>query len=285
MRRTSTAKRKLGEVTEDIFEEIVRIKGTGGQAALATIISTTGSTPREIGSKMLIRSDGTILGSMGGGSAEAEVCQVAMKVILEGKPKVLHFDLTGREAVEEGMICGGIMDVFIEPITFSPTLFIFGGGHISLSLAKMGKLAGFRVVVLDDRPEFACRERFPEVDEIYAQDFSTVFPELMIDDSSYIVIVTRGHLSDEKVLDWAVQTRARYIGMLGSRKKNETVFSHLRSRRVSEELIGRVNAPIGLEIGAETPEEISVSILAEVIKVRRAAGKPFSTPEGERKLK
>ena len=254
---------------EDVFEEIVRTRQEGKGAALATIISTKGSAPREGGAKMLIREDGTTLGSIGGGSIEAEVCREAVKVMSEGKPKVLHFDLTGREIAEEGMICGGVMDVFVEPILSQPTLYIFGGGHISLPLARIAKMVGFRIVVIDDRPEFANLERFPEADETLAHDFPVVFPKLKINKSSYIVIVTRGHLSDEAVLEWAVRTDAKYIGMVGSKKKVNTIFPNLQSRDVLREVLEKVHAPIGLDIHAETPEEIAVSILGEIIKVRR----------------
>jgi xanthine dehydrogenase accessory factor len=148
---------------------------------------------------------------------------------------------------------------------------IFGGGHISLPLARIGKMVGFRVIVIDDRPEFANRERFPEADEIFAQDFSLVYPQLQINKSSYIVIVTRGHLSDETVLEWAVGTEAAYIGMIGSEKKVNTIFSHLQSKGTPREVLEKVHAPIGLDIHAETPEEIAISILAEVIKVKRTS--------------
>jgi len=254
---------------EDIFEEIVKIRSEGGRAALATITSINGSTPRKEGSKMLVRSDGTILGSIGGGSVEAQVCQEAMKITKEGKSRILRFNLTGKEGAEEGMICGGNMEIFLEPILPEPSLYIFGGGHISFSIAKIGKMVGFKVVVIDDRAEFANPERFPEADEIIAQGFASVFPRLKINKSSYIVIVTRGHLQDEKVIEWAVKTDAGYIGMIGSKKKNQTVFSHLQSKGISKKLLDSVYAPIGLDIYAETPEEIAVSIIAEIIKVRR----------------
>jgi len=254
---------------KDIFEEIVRIRSEGGSAALATVIRTEGSTPRKEGSKMLIRGDGTILGSIGGGTLEAQVCREAMGVIEKAKPKVLHFDLTGEEAAEDGMVCGGNTDVLVEPILAQPTLYVFGAGHISLSISKIAKMVGFKVVVIDNRTEFANTDRFPEADEILAEDFSRVFSKLKVNRLSYIVIVTRGHQFDEKVLEWAGKTEAGYIGMIGSREKKEAVFSHLQSKGISEHLLGGVYAPIGIDISAETPEEIAVSIMAEIIKVRR----------------
>jgi xanthine dehydrogenase accessory factor len=256
---------------EDIFEEIARIKQEGGKGALATLVQTKGATPREPGAKMLVLADGTMLGSIGGGCVEAEVWQEAKKVIAEGKPRMMHFDLTGRDAAEsDGLICGGIMDVFVEPILSQPVLYIFGAGHISFFIARVGKMVGFKVAVIDDRADFANERRFPEVDEILAEDFDAVFSRLKINRSAYVVIVTRGHLSDEKVLEWAVGTEAAYIGMIGSRKKNKMVFDNLMARGVPKEALDRVCAPIGLDIGAETPEEIALSIGAQLVQVMRA---------------
>jgi xanthine dehydrogenase accessory factor len=260
-----------GGEMNDIYQEIVRVKAEGEEAALVTIVSATGSTPREEGAKMLVRADGSILGTIGGGGLEAQVIEEAIKVMKQGKPKRLHRSLTASEAEEEGMVCGGELEVFIEPILTPPTLYLFGGGHISVPLAKTGKLLGFKIAVIDDRAEFASPDRFPEADILLAEEFSKSFPKLKVDKSSYIVIVTRGHQHDELVLEWAVGTQAKYIGMIGSKTKVETIFSHLLAKGISKEQLGRVHAPIGLEINAQAPEEIAVSILAEVIKVRRSA--------------
>ena len=257
---------------EDIFKEIAIIKSEGGSAALATVIKAKGSTPREAGSKMLIRSDGTIAGSIGGGSLEATICREAANVIKEANPKLMHFDLTEEEAAGDGMLCGGTMDVFIEHIASEPTLFIFGAGHISLSICKIAKIVGFKVIVIDDRAEFANRERFPEADQLFNDNFSELFSKLKVNRSSYIVIVTRGHKFDEKVLEWAIQSEACYLGMIGSKKKSDTIFANLQSKGVSKKLLETVHAPIGLDINAETPEEIAVSIMAEIIKIRRKKG-------------
>ena len=254
----------------DIYQEIVRIKSEGEEAALVTIVTTTGSTPREEGAKMLVKADGSILGTIGGGNLEAQVIEEAIKVIGQGKPKRIHIGLTAKEVEEEGMLCGGELEVFIEPILTPPTLYIFGGGHISLPLAKMGKLLGFKIAVIDDRAEFANPDRFPEAEIILADHFTKSFPKLKIDKSSYIVIVTRNHQYDDIVLEWAVGTQAKYIGMIGSKTKNKAIFSHLLAKGISRELLDKVHAPIGLEIHAQTPEEIAVSILAEIVTVRRS---------------
>ena len=253
----------------DFFDEIRKIKEEGKSAAVATIIGTKGSTPREVGAKMLIQEDGKIHGTIGGGCIEAEVWQEAMKIIKEATPRTVHFDLTGKKAEDSGMICGGVMDIYIEPIIPNPRVYIFGGGHVSLSVAKMSKMVGFEVVVLDDRPQFANRERFSEADEVIAEEFEFSLPKLKVNRSSYLVIVTRGHAYDQEVLEWAVKTEAGYLGMIGSRRKIQMVYASLKEKGVPAKKLERVHAPIGLNIGALTPEEIAVSIVAEMIQERR----------------
>ena len=253
----------------DFFEEIMKIKNEGRKAALATIIAAKGSTPREMGAKMLIREDGSISGTIGGGCLEAEVWQEAVAVMKTEKPKSVHMDLTGKKAEESGMICGGVMDLYIEPVIPSPVAYLFGGGHISLFLSKLSVMAGFKVVVIDDRQQFANQERFPEAEQVIAEEFPFVFEKLPVNRASYLVIVTRGHAYDQEVLQWALTTEAKYIGMIGSRKKIQTLYANLKGKGVVPEKLKRVHAPIGLSIGALTPEEIAVSIMAEMIQVRR----------------
>jgi xanthine dehydrogenase accessory factor len=256
----------------DYYEEILKLRSEGRRGALATIVTAKGSTPREVGAKMLIYEDGKFLGSVGGGCMEAEVWQEAIKVMEEDKPKILHLDLTGRNAEDVGMICGGVMDIYLEPITPAPRVYIFGGGHISLFVSKISSMVGFQVVVIDERPQFANKERFPEADEVLAEDFEMVLPRLKVNRSSYLVIVTRGHAYDQEVLDWALGQEVRYIGMIGSRVKIHTVYDNLKGKGIKPEQLQRVHAPIGLDLGALTPEEIAVSIVAEMIKVRREKG-------------
>lgn len=272
----------------DLFDEVQKLKSEGKKGALATIIGTKGSTPREVGAKMLIREDGTFLGTIGGGCLEAEVWQAAMNIIKEQRPRTIHFDLTGKQAEEGGMICGGVMDIYIEPILPAERVFVFGGGHISLFVAKMAKMVGFEVSVIDDRPQFANPERFPEANEILAEEFFLAFPKLKVNPSSYVVIVTRGHAYDQEVLEWAVGTKARYIGMIGSRRKIQTVCESLVAKGISREKLEAVHAPIGLDIGALTPEEIAVAIVAELIQERRKTGKGKAyscLPESEKASK
>lgn len=161
------------------------------------------------------------------------------------------------------------MDIYIEPIVPTPRVFIFGGGHISLFVSKMSTMVGFQVVVIDDRPQFANQERFPEAEEVIAEEFPFVLPKLQVNRSTYLVIVTRGHAYDQEVLEWALSKEVKYIGMIGSRKKIQTVYNNLKEKGFTPDQLQRVHAPIGLDIGALTPEEIAVSIVAEMIKVHR----------------
>ena len=260
---------------DDIYEAIARLRRRGEKAVLATIVSTRGSTPRKESAKMLVQANGKIIGTVGGGSIEHQVYQEALQLIEGNESRLAHYKLTNADASKEGMTCGGIVDVFLEPIKPLPTLIIFGGGHISF-LARIGKMVDFCVTIIDDRPEFANAERFPEADETIAEDLTSVTKRLDINSSSYIVIVTRGHQDDTRVLEWAVTTPAVYIGMIGSKRKIHTVFSYLKTKCITQEQLDRVHSPIGLPIGAETPEEIAVSIMAEIIQVRYQLSKTKS---------
>jgi xanthine dehydrogenase accessory factor len=253
---------------DDIYTEITKIRDEGGEAALATVISASGSTPREEGAKMLIRPDGSITGTIGGGSIELQVIKEAIEVIKRGKPKHLCYSL--KEGEDLGMICGGDTEVFIEPIVSTPTLFILGGGHISFSLARIGDLLGFKIVVVDDRPEYATTQRFPEADRVLVTSYDKAFSELKVGKSGYVVIVTHGHKGDAASLEGALSTEAKYIGMIGSKTKNISVYARLKANGITQQQLDTVHAPIGLRIRAQTPEEIAVSIMAEIIQVRRS---------------
>ncbi len=255
----------------DIFAEIARLRKEGRKAALATIIQVQGSIPSYESSKILIRDDGSIVGTVGGGCVEAEVWAAAQDVMREEKPRRLHFNLNNQPEYDNGLICGGSLDIFVEPILATPTAYIFGGGHVSLYLSKVASVAGFDTVVIDDRPAFANQERFPEATETCAGPWEQIFPEIKINDFSYIVIVTRGHKGDLTCLRWALTTPARYIGMIGSRRKFIEIAKVLEGEGVSAEKIDRVHSPVGLDIGALTPEEIAVAIVGEMIAVRRGA--------------
>ena len=253
----------------DIFDEIVRLRRLGQKCALATIVQVRGSIPSFESAKLLVREDGSMLGTIGGGCVEAEVWNAARDVIETEKPRHMHFSLGQDAAYDNGLICGGQLDVFVEPVVPQPAAFIFGAGHISKSLSKVADMAGFRTVVIDDREMFANRERFPEADEVYADEYEAIFPKLPINESSYIVIVTRGHRDDMRVLKWAARTNARYIAMIGSKRKVIGVVKELEKEGVPVGAFERIFAPMGFDIGAVTPEEIAVSVVAEMIAMRR----------------
>ena len=350
-------------VMEDIYSAIVKGLEKKEKVALATLITRVGSAPRAVGAKYLIKGDGTSVGSIGGGCVEAEVWQEAQKVMEIREGRILHFELTSEQLAEGGLICGGNINIFLEPLreeflniyqeaarikqkggsailatlisldgafpkgegskalmkssgekvgflsggleleneilsegekslrerkpkvlvssyegikteillepVFSePTVYLFGGGHVSEQVVPLAKRVHFKVVVIDDREMFANRERFPEADEVIVSEFEKCFDRLNIDDSSYVVIVTRGHLYDGFVLEQAVKSDARYIGMIGSKKKIKTLYQNLMQKGMTKKTLDRVHAPIGIDINSETPEEIAVSIVAELIKVR-----------------
>jgi xanthine dehydrogenase accessory factor len=253
----------------DLYEEIVKLRQAGRRAAVATIVDVHGSIPSFKTAKMLVRDDGSILGTIGGGCVEAEVWQAAREVMESEKPRTLTFNLNHDPKYDTGLVCGGTLDIFIEPILPPALLYIFGAGHVSVNLYKVAKDAGFDVTVADDREAYASRERFPDAKEVIAEDFERIMARLSPNESSYIVIVTRGHRDDMRLLRWAVQTPARYIGMIGSKRKTITIFRELTTEGLAPELFERVHAPVGLDIGAVTPEEIAVAITAELIAARR----------------
>jgi xanthine dehydrogenase accessory factor len=255
----------------NIYEEIVKLQREGRRGAVATIVNSRGSIPSFQSAKMLVRDDGSIAGTIGGGCVEAEVWQAAREVISQEKPRTLSFDLNQDPKYDTGLVCGGTLEIFIEPVLPMPLLYIFGAGHVALELFKAARNAGFDCIVADDRDAYANTERFPNAVQVIAREFNEVLPELLPSESSYIVIATRGHRDDMRVLRWAVQTPARYIGMVGSKRKAITVFRELTREGVDPALFDRVHSPVGLDIGAVTPEEIAVSIVAELIATRRQA--------------
>jgi xanthine dehydrogenase accessory factor len=253
----------------DIYEEIVSLRRQGRRGAVATIVNVRGSIPSFETAKMLVRDDGSIAGTIGGGCVEAEVWQASREVMESEKPRSLTFNLNQSPKYDTGLVCGGTLDIFVEPILPPALLYIFGAGHVSLSLCKVANGAGFDVTVVDDRESYASRERFPEAKEVIGEDFEKAMAQLRPNESSYIVIVTRGHRDDMRVLRWAVQTQARYVGMIGSKRKIIAIFRELTNDGISPHLFEKVHAPVGLDIGAITPEEIAVAITAELIAVRR----------------
>ncbi len=253
----------------DIYEQIVQLRRDGRRGAVATIVNVRGSIPSFRAAKMLVRDDGSIYGTIGGGCVEADVWQAAREVMESEKPRTLTFDLNQEPKYDTGLVCGGTLEVFIEPILPPALLYIFGAGHVAVHLCQAAANAGFDVIVTDDRTSYATKDRFPAARETHALDFDEAMKTLDPRESSYIVIVTRGHRDDMRVLRWAVQTPARYVGMIGSKRKVIEIFKTLQQEGIPSHLFERVHAPVGLDIGAITPEEIAVAITAELIAVRR----------------
>jgi xanthine dehydrogenase accessory factor len=257
----------------DLFEEIVKLRHAGRRAALATIVHTNGSIPSYESSRMLVRDDGSIAGTIGGGCVEAEVWAAAKEVMQNETPRKMVFNLNHEATYDNGLICGGTLEVFVEPILPQPMLYLFGCGHVSMAVAKAAANVGFAIGVIDDRETFANRERFPMAQEIHTT-YEDAFAKIQPNAATFVVIVTRGHKEDMRVLSWAVRTDARYIGMIGSKRKVLSVFKALEQDGYRPEEFQRVYAPMGLEIGALSPEEIAVSIVAELIAIRRNATAP-----------
>ena len=255
----------------DIYEQIVELRRQGRRGAVATIVNVRGSIPSFRTAKMLVRDDGSIVGTIGGGCVEADVWQAAREVMESEKPRTLKFDLNQDPKYDTGLVCGGTLEIFVEPVLPPALLYIFGAGHVAFNLSQTAASAGFDVIVADDRSSYATRERFPAAREVHALDFDEAMQKLDPNESSFITIVTRGHRDDMRILRWAVQTRARYVGMIGSRRKVIEIFKALQKEGLSAHLFDRVHAPVGLDIGAITPEEIAVAITAELIAVRRHA--------------
>src|SRR2546427_4705621 len=247
----------------DVYDELIRLRRLNQKCAIATIVQVRGSIPSYESAKLLVREDGSMIGTIGGGCVEAEVWNAAREVIETEKPKHLSFNLGQEAAYDNGLICGGQLDIFVEPVIPPPHAFIFGAGHISKSLSKIAALAGFSTTIIDNRDTFANRDRFPEADEIFAEEYEDVFPKLPINETSYIIIVTRGHRDDMRVLRWAVDTQARYVAMIGSKRKVISVVKELEKEGVPHPIMERIYAPMGFEIGAFSPAEIAFSVTAE----------------------
>jgi xanthine dehydrogenase accessory factor len=328
----------------DLYEAIEQYIKSRQKGVLATVIYRTGSAPRDIGAKMFVGDDGKCFGTIGGGRLEFDAHNEAMHVMETGEVKILQVRMHSNTVAEDGMLCGGDVDILLEPVSEKyielyrkvglllqkggkgvvvtgfegntirktlieqdaiitgdllkdkeiqrfygyiqgnqPTvidgfvveplkvfslLYIFGAGHVSQFISKIAKIVDFYVVVIDDREEFANRERFPDADEIIVEDFHTVFEKLKFTGQEFITIVTRGHKYDADVLLEALKRPLKYTGMIGSRRKVKIIFDFMKESGFSEEVIGKVHAPIGLAIGAETPQEIAVSIIAELIQIR-----------------
>ncbi len=250
----------------DIFEEIVRIRRERTRAALATVVGGEKGVPGKTGFRMLVYSDGSSLGTIGGGLLEAKVREEALHCLDDRKTKLLEYTLDEQSADGIGALCGGKVQIFVEPIEGSPKLYVFGGGHIAVPLVQFANTLGFSVIVVDDREEFANKTRFPQT-EVKLGNFVDVTKSFDFREDDSVVIVTRGHEHDEVVLKECLSKDRlpNYIGMIGSRDKVAATFSHLKEQGVSEKLLAKVKAPIGINIGARTQAEIALSIMAQIV--------------------
>lgn len=256
----------------DVFDEIAELRARGGEAALATVVGTRGSVPGRDAMKMLVLADGSTRGTVGGGIMEEEVRRLGLDAMESESCRRASFELSNEAADDSELICGGTIEVFVEPLTV-PTCFVFGAGHLAHATAAVAKVAGFRVVVADDRRSHANAERFPDADEILAKPFPRIFAGLgpQLGRASYCVIVTRSHRLDEQCAEFCLGTGARYVGMIGSSNKVAKCRAYLAGRGLSRKTIARLVAPVGLDLGARTHGEIAVAIVAEMVRVRRAA--------------
>ncbi len=257
-------------MNHEVFAALGEALKTGEEVALVTIVSANGSTPQRVGAKMLVYADGRIVGTIGGGCYENEALWKARESLKTRKAVTVRYELADDFAAESGLICGGQMEVFIEPIEPSPVVYIFGAGHVGQFVARVAHDAGFRVHVVDDREKFANRERFPDASEIVVDDIPTWLTRTALPPSAYAVVVTRGHRHDLDALRALAPRNLRYLGLIGSRAKVKRIYDVLiEDGTVDIDHLEKVHAPIGLDIGAVTPQEIAVAIVAELIAVRR----------------
>jgi len=255
-------------MNQEVFAALAEALRAGDEVALVTITASTGSTPQRVGAKMLVYADGRTVGTIGGGCYENDAFGKAREAIRTRRPRNVRYELTDDFAEESGLICGGQMEVFIEPVEAAPDLYVFGAGHVGQSLGRMAHDAGFRVHVLDDREKFADARRFPGGVETIVDALPDWLEAHTLPATAYAVIVTRGHRYDLDVLRRLAGRPLRYLGLIGSRAKVKRVYDALIGEGVSPEALAAVHAPIGLDIGAVTPDEIAVSILAELIGVK-----------------
>jgi xanthine dehydrogenase accessory factor len=257
----------------DIYDKLKQLKDKNIPSALVTVIATKGSTPRETGAKMIVCGDGKVFDTIGGSAVEAMVIEEARECLINNKVKKVWHDLDDREKADTGMICGGKMEFFIEPIMTSPHLYIFGGGHVALPLARLASVVGFSYTIVEDRPEFASSERFPDAREIILASPDEITKKINISASEYVAIVTRSHELDYLALKEVLKHDAKYLGLIASKIKKKQVVEQLKEEGFREADIDRIHSPIGLDIAAQTPEEIAVSIVAELIQVKNNSGK------------
>jgi xanthine dehydrogenase accessory factor len=258
-----------------IFSQVADLEMSGNAGALCMVISSRGSTPRRAGAKMIVYHDGSITGTVGGGELENRVRQAALEAIKNGRPVTLSYTMADTKRGDPG-ICGGQVEVYVEPILPAPTVVVIGGGHVGKAVAHLAKWLGYRVVVSDDRPEFCTRKANPDADLLLPILMKDIPKKLAITPFTYLVLTTRGVDVDADGLPALIESPAAYIGVIGSRKRWATTVKKLLAAGISKTALQRIHSPIGLNINAETPEEIAVSILSEIIMIQSGgSGKPL----------
>jgi xanthine dehydrogenase accessory factor len=255
-------------VNEAVLPAAAAALERGEPSALVTIVRASGSTPQRTGAKMLVFADGRTIGTIGGGCYENDALGKAREAIATGKAVLVKYDLNDDFVQESGLICGGQMEVYIDPIAPAPALYVIGAGHVGWHLGRIAADAGFRLHVVDDREKFANVERFPGADTIEVDDLATWLHRVELPPTAYVVVVTRGHTHDFEAVRSLAARDLRYLGLIGSRAKVARIFDALEAEGMPLECLARVHAPIGLDIGAITPAEIAISILAELIAIR-----------------
>jgi len=255
-------------MNEEVFHAVGEALKHGEPAALVTIIRTEGSTPQRVGAKMVVFSDGRIVGTIGGGCYENDAFWKARQTLKTRKAEVVKYELSDDIAEESGLICGGQMEVYIEPIETAPHLYLIGAGHVSYHLARIAATVGFRIHILDDREKFASHERFPDAVEVTVDSIPAWLEQANLQANAYAVILTRGHRYDLDALRALVSRDLQYLGLIGSRAKVARLFEALSEEGLPQDQLRKLHAPVGLAIGAVTPQEIAVSILAELVAVK-----------------
>jgi xanthine dehydrogenase accessory factor len=258
-------------LTEDVFAAALEALHRGEPVAMVTIVRARGSTPQRAGARMLVFADGRTVGTIGGGCYENDAFWKAREALASGRPLLLHYDLNDDIAEENGLVCGGQMDVHVDPLHPTPHLYIIGAGHVGWQLGRMAAETGFRVHVIDDREKFANAERFPAAEEVIVEPIPSWLERVSLPPSAFVVVVTRGHTHDLAAMRALGARELRYLGLIGSRAKVRRIFDVLTAEGIPADRLGQVHAPIGFDIGAITPAEIAVSILAQLIAVRRGA--------------
>jgi xanthine dehydrogenase accessory factor len=248
------------------LNEMLRIMKTNEQAWLLTVTASEGSTPGKAGIKMILKADGTFMGTIGGGNIEKRAME---RVLVErpSTPQKWQYDLSGQQLLNPtDMICGGMQEIFVEPLFSAESLYILGGGHCGIALSELAAKCGFHVTVIDDREEWASKEKHPYAANVICTDYAKASD--VVPDGSYVVIMTHGHKHDGLVLRQFLRRDMKYVGMIGSKTKVATTFEKIKEEGYTQEELNKVFAPIGYPIGSQTPEEIAVSVMAQLIAVK-----------------